>query len=106
METIENIARTIRMAKRFFGSESFTREKFEQYAQDIQGASFWTLYEFGAIIETGETISVLRILTPQEFAAMVNECVANDTYDCKWKWYVNQDGNFEATQLITVYRMV
>ena len=105
MENYEDIERTIMMAKRFFGTADFTRKKFEQYSEDIGGSSFHALYEHNAIVETGEVISTYWVLTPQEFATMVNKWIANNLYDNKWKWYINKDGNFEGVQRLTVYRM-
>jgi hypothetical protein len=101
----KNTERTIEMAKRFFGTDTFTRIKFELYSADIQGSTFWTLYKHHAIVEAGVIELIRTTMTPQEFADMVNGCAGDDLYDCEWHWRVNADGNFEDVQFITVYRM-
>lgn len=107
METYENIERTIKMAKRFFGTDTFTSEKFEQYSEDIGGSSFHSLYEHDAITETGKVKIVTWVIFPQEFAYMVNKGVANTTDYCKWKWHFDEEAHyFIGTQFITMYRMV
>jgi len=105
-----NAYQTAEMYRNAFGDNAFTLDEAAEFEANYDVVGLDELMQAGFVDWVSPDVEVCDTLTPQEFAAYVNN---NDTtHDCYHhymglrQWRINEDGNFELIEVFcTTYQL-